>query len=459
VVALVALAAVACVPTQPPPPPPQFTTLDCSAPAADQVITVNTRLEAGCTYTGRFTVRQSNVILDCNGAVVDGTGKSGAGIAVATPADVDMGHVTVRNCNTVGWVNGMKVTRDGFRQLPAGHEYDHTLTDVTIQNSTVTNSRGVGIFVDGYTQRTTIVQSKITGAGSSGIYLEAGSRNNVVVLNELHDNGFIENGPGGQLFEVGGHTWRFWGTGREGLSIDGSYDNLVWGNHFAGNSAGGIFLYTNCSEFVNQKPERFFQRRTKAERNLIENNTFEGGLNGIWVGSRMSENTYPMDCANPAYIESGITRITLDYANDNTILRNTFHNVTYGVRVEDDGTRVEGNQFSGDDATYHAVIVGTKWRTSNLDRPVTGTVVTGNSSSIAGNPSPYRWQYGLGTLAFDGTNTALGAPATICQTPKTIPINALIFVLALALEDPPAPVTPTPDLTIATIGALPPCPV
>jgi parallel beta-helix repeat protein len=453
-VALVAVATSACV--LPPPPPPSVS-VDCSAPAADRVITVSTRLDGSCTYTGRISITASNVELDCAGATIDGTGRGGAGIAVTTPADVNLANVVIRNCRTTGWVNGMRVTREGFRQLAAGDEDDHFLAGVWIVDSTVRDSRGVGIFVDGYVRDVIVDNVTVRNAGSSGIYLEAGSRHNAVVNSRLLDNGFVENGPGGQLFTFGGHTWRFWGTGREGLSIDGSYDNVVRDNVFRGNSAGGIFLYTNCSEFVNQKPERFFQRRTKAERNLIDRNEFDGGLNGVWVGSRMSENTLPMDCANPAYYESGITRVTLDYANDNTITRNTFRNVTYGVRVEDDGTRVDANRFYGDDATYHAVIVGTKWRTSELSRPVRDTTVSRNESYIAGNPSPYRWQYGVGALAFDGTNTALGVPAAICETPKTIPINVMIYVLALALEDPPAPVTPTPDLTVETIGALPAC--
>jgi parallel beta-helix repeat protein len=453
-VAVVALVASACVL---PPPPPPSAAIDCSAPAADRTINVSTRLDGGCTYTGRFSITASNVELDCAGATIDGTGRSGAGIVVTTPADVNLFNVVIRNCHTVGWVNGMRVTRDGFRDLAEGHEYDHNLVGVTIADSTVRDSRGVGIFVDGYVRDVIVNRVTVQNAGSSGIYLEAGSRHNAVVNSRLLDNGFIENGPGGQLFTFGGHTFRFWGTGREGLSIDGSYDNVVRDNVFSGNSAGGIFLYTNCSEFVNQKPERFFQRRTKAERNVIDRNEFDGGLNGVWVGSRMSENTLPMDCANPAYYENGLTRVTLDHANDNAISRNTFRNVTYGVRVEDDGTRVEGNTFYGDDATHHAVIVGTKWRTGVLSQPVRDTVVTGNHSHIVGNPNPYRWIYGVDTLAFDGTNTALGGPTGICESPKTIPINVMIFVLALALEDPPAPVTPTPDLTVETIGALPPC--
>ena len=53
-----------------------------------------------------------------------------------------------------------------------------------------------GSDVDGYVSEVTIRRNTITGAGSTGIYLEAGSRRNVVAGNVLHDNGFGENSQG-----------------------------------------------------------------------------------------------------------------------------------------------------------------------------------------------------------------------------------------------------------------------
>ncbi len=40
---------------------------------------------------------------------------------------------------------------------------------------------------------------------------------------------------------------------------------------------------------------------------------------------------------------------------------------------------------------------------------------------------------------------------------KELPHLGIIFVIALALEEPGSPVTPTPDLTVPTLGPLPPC--
>ena len=119
---------------------------------------------------------------------------------------------------------------------------------------------------------------------------------------------------------------------REWLAIDGSRDNHIVGNTFSGNSAGGIFLYKNCGEFATSRPERWFQRRYGADGNLIEHNTFTGEDNGVWIGSRMSENVLPMQCSDPQY-QPGFS---LDYAADDTIRDNVFQDVTFGVRIEDD---------------------------------------------------------------------------------------------------------------------------
>ena len=194
--------------------------------------------------------------LDCRGAVIDGSGRDGAGILVHAPADADLSRVTIRNCAVLGFLNSIRVTRDGFRALPAGREIRPGIRDVLIERTHVSGSRGVGMYVDGYVTRTTIRNSSVTGAGSSGIYLEAGSADNVVSHNRIRRNGVRENGPSGERCfpPSSGARFRFWGIGREGISIDGSRRNLISRNRLEGNSAGGIFLYTNCGEYVNSRP-------------------------------------------------------------------------------------------------------------------------------------------------------------------------------------------------------------
>jgi parallel beta-helix repeat protein len=435
-------------------PGPGSTLVPCSEADQRVRITQSSHLDPSCTYTEGFDIVASDVVLDCRNALVQKDG-GGRGIEVSTPVDVDLSGVTVRNCRVDGFLNSFRATRVGFRDLAEGDEYDHHLSDVTVEHSTFTNSRGVGVYVDGYVSGVTLRDLTVTGAGSAGIYLEAGSKGNTVADNVVHDNGFRENGPHGSVREVGGVPFRFWGIGREGLAIDGSYDNHVSGNSFAGNSAGGIFLYTNCGEFVRSEPERWFERRTGADDNVIEDNSFTGGVNGVWVGSRMGENTFPMECSNPPYLTGPGSSVTLDRAARNVVRDNTFDDVTYGVRVEDDGTQVVDNVFTGPDGTHHAVVVGTRYRTGALDHPVRHTTVTGNVATIAANAFPYRWNHGVEDLTTRG-NLANGRAVGLCRgTP--LPHTAVIFVLAAAPENPQDPPEPPPGLAAPTVGVLPRC--
>jgi hypothetical protein len=129
--------------------------------------------------------------------------------------------------------------------------------------------------------------------------------------------------------------------------------------------------------------------------------------------------------------------------------------VTYGVRVEDDGTRVIGNTFAGPDATHHAIVVGTRFRTDALDHPVRDTTVTGNVSSIVGNAFPYRWNHGIDGLT-SSDNTALGRSAGLCRG-TALPHTDLIFVLYAAVDDPENPPEPPPGLAAPTVGVVPSC--
>ncbi|HEY8543953.1 MAG TPA: right-handed parallel beta-helix repeat-containing protein, partial [Acidimicrobiales bacterium] len=420
------------------------------------VLTASAHLDPSCTYTAGVDITASGVTLDCQGATIRSPeGAGGRGILIATPIDTPLSGVTVRNCHVEGFLNSLRVTRDGFRTLPEGEEYENGTSDILIERSTFEGSRGVGLFVDGYVEGVTIRDNQVRGTGSSGIYLETGSRRSRVENNVIVDNGYRENGPRWQPFSFAGIDLYFWGVGREGISVDGSYENAIVGNAFTGNSAGGIFLYKNCGEY----PDRpaYFERRYPSEHNLIEGNVFVGGTHGIWVGSRMGENTLPMDCTDPAYIDEPLRRVVLDRANDNTIRGNRFHDVVYGIRVEDDGNVVEGNTFTGSSPDRHAVIVGTPLRTTVLGRPVTGTQLVDNVADIVGNDHPYRWVTGHeGTV--ESGNVANGAPASLCEGVEP-PRSPFIFTIAVAPAGPNGePPAEPPTETFPVLGALPPCP-
>ena len=98
--------------------------------------------------------------------------------------------------------------------------------------------------------------------------------------------------------------------------------------------------------------------------------------------SRWSAATHPTSMAAGAGLAQPAT--------DATVRGNDFRDVTYGVHVEDDGTQVLGNVFTGGAAPTAAWSSAPRPHDA-LHRPVTGTVISGDTSTIVGNPNPYRW--------------------------------------------------------------------
>jgi len=169
----------------------------------------------------------------------------------------------------------------------------------------------------------------------------------------------------------------------------------------------------------------------------------------------MGENTLPMACTDPAYVDEPTRRIVRDFARGTVVRANVFRDVTYGVRVEDDRTVVEANTFDASSPDRHAVVIGTPDRTTVLGEPVDGTVLRANQADIAGNDSPYRWVHGQSHTKVEG-NTALGEPTGMCKG-VPLPRQPFIFAIAVAPALPDGSEPPTPDLTVATVGALPSC--
>lgn len=417
---------------------------------ADEALVIgeSSHLDPSCTWSKGIRIVASDVTLDCQGAVIASSG-GGYGIHVIAPTDVPLSGVRVRNCTVDGFLNCLHIERDGFRELAEGVEYESAFSDIVIEDSTFRNSRGVGIFVNGYVTGVTLRRLHIEGTGSSGIYLETGSTHTIVEDNQIVNNGYRENGPGGQFFDFGGIPFWYWGPGREGVSVDGARFSTIRNNYFEGNSAGSILLYKNCGEFPGSP--RYFERRYGAHGNVIEGNTFFGEINGVWVASRMAENTLPMNCTDPQYAPGYV----LDYANDNVVRDNDFVEVPYGVRVEDDRTTVEDNRFVSTDPAHVGVLLGTPLRTTRLGLPVADTHVTGNRAEIAGNTNPYRWVHGhVGTVFTD--NHSEGRPAGLCEGAP--PVRGP-FVMTTGFV--PAPGGVPPDVEQPPLPgpeALPPCP-
>jgi parallel beta-helix repeat protein len=430
--------------------------VDCSHASTRVTITVTSHLDSRCTYTGGFDITASNVTLDCRGALLRDTAADGVNaIVVAVDANANLQNVTIRDCRIEGFFHGIDIARNGVNQLAAGHEYDHYLRNVVVEDTNVADTHAVGIYVHPYVTGTVLRGDVVTGSASTGLYLDEGSRGGRIEGNVFASNGFVENGPGGTNTSFGGLSVRFWGPGREGIAVDGSSDNVIRGNWIAGNSAGGVFLYTNCGENVHTDPADWLDHRYGAEHNDVEGNVIAGSGTGVWVASRMGENVYPMDCSDVPYVSGPFKAITLDRAPYTTVRANVIVGAAFGVRVEDDHATVVQNWFVASSPADYAVIVGTPYRTGVLGEPVTDALVAGNLSSITGNPSPYRWVDGVSAL-HDAYNVALGKVSALCKAPD-VPRGPFVMVYAVAPQDPSQPPVPPPAYTVASLGVLPAC--
>ncbi|MBU6280693.1 right-handed parallel beta-helix repeat-containing protein [bacterium] len=414
---------------------PDSTLVACARASERVEVAANAHLDPACTYTAGFDVVASNVVLDCRGAEIRSPGTSGRGIHVKAPADVALSGVVVRNCVVGGFLNGIRVSRTGFKELAAGAEYDAAFSNVLVENGIVEDTRGSGIFVDGYVTGVTLRDLEIRRAGSVGIYLEAGSKGNAILSNHVHHNGYADVLPGGTPFPLGGIPFRYRGTGREGIAIDGSRDNRVVGNRIHDDAAGGIFLYKNCGEDVTSDPAGWWTRRYGADGNQVLRNRVSDERTGVWIASRASENQLFMDCSDPAYVSDASTRVHEDFADGTLVRGNVFEDVEFGVRVEDDGARVQRNRFRGSGST-RSIVVGTRQRTRVLGRPVAGTVVDRNRSELPSSAGPFAWIHGETGTTFTGNHASDGeVPALVPGTEP--PIGPFLFAQEVWIDPYP----------------------
>ncbi|MFI7839826.1 NosD domain-containing protein [Pseudomonas asiatica] len=286
------------------------------------------KLKAGCIYNQSIIINDSNVKVDCNGAVLDGQGERKYGVLIDSKGR-PLSNVTVANCKVRNFAaQGVLVTSgvpDAKRSTDRDFNYSVSPTKVTLSNLVVERAGGVGVFLHSYVTNVTLKDSIVSGSKGAGIYLEHSSRDNKLIGNVIKNNGAWNGPKTGQ---------------REGLAIDSSARNLIEGNKFSGNSAGGIFLYKNCGEKFSQG--RSVIRWQSSNDNIIKNNKFYDEKVGIWIASRQSRNQQKSDCGDPALDSE--KKYFADYANHNTIQGNEFCRNKLPIKVEGDDNIITGNR-------------------------------------------------------------------------------------------------------------------
>lgn len=332
----------------------------------DPMITQSVKLLPDCVYRETLQIRTDNVILDCNGATLDGGMALDAGIVIR--ARTRISNIVVKNCTIsnfkkVGIVIASETgTREKARIPDVNERYMKVPSAVEIVNCKIDNVSGTGIFVGDYAENISILNSTISRSRGVGIYLEFSSRNNVIRGNKIIENGFAPD-----------RKWRKWPQAREGIAVDSSAGNVIEQNIISGNAAGGIFLYKNCGERW-QTDRTAPVRWQSSDFNRIIENTISDMPVGVWVAQRQSLDLAFALCHDPYYFEG---KIVLDQAKHNVISGNELKNVIVGVRVEDDDNAVVSNRFHG--VRGGCVVVGTKFRAELLNWPVRDAKVDSNS--------------------------------------------------------------------------------
>ena len=404
-------------------PAPGSVLVPCAQATTHLTLTASAHLDPACTWTRGIDIATSGVTLDCRGAnLVRDPAYSGAGIRISADTTTALSNITVRNCNVSGFQGNLNVTRNGFKDLAVGSEYLNGFSNIRIDNSRFVNSANSSVFVNAFVTGVTFSHSLVENAGAVGLYLEAGSKDNVIEHSIFRHNGYkdVDNGP--VATQIGSTTVYYESTGREGIAVDGSRDNLIQHNLIEDNSSGGIMMYKNCGEKASQAGH--WVRNYGSTGNRLRHNVLRDQPNGIWIGSRAAENQYFMDCSDTPIVNvpGSLTKVFLDPVTDTFVEFNHLDGNTDAIRVEGDSATVRGNTI---EHATRGVLVGTKHRTTALAQPITGAVVTGNTANTT--TEPYGWVWGKGTLTFSA-NASGGAAGKL--NPGTQPtINPFLFVL------------------------------
>ena len=391
-------------------------------------------------------------------SVQSAPGSGGAGHRRSrTPADTTMSGDVVRNCRVSGFLNSIRVTRTGFRTLAAGHEFDHTLSDVVIEDSEVSGSRGVGIYVDGYVTDVTIRdvrgdRRRQLGDLPRGRLAAQHRHRQRDPRQRLHRERRrrASSSPSAACSSASG------ASGGRACRSTARPTTPSPATRSPGNSAGGVFVYTNCGEYKDRaglvrathrrrpQPDRGQHLRRRHHRRVGRlphgREHRADGLQRHPLRHRSAPERHP----RPG------RRATPCGPTPSTTSPTACTSRTTAPRSLD-------NSFSGPSGAYHAVVVGTRVRTTALDHPVTGTVDLRQRVDHRRQPEPVplgarRARHHRHRQPGPGPNRSASAPARSCPTcsssscwpwPTSRPA-------ARSRPDPPG-------LTMPLLGPLPPC--
>lgn len=316
------------------------------------------KLNKNCTYQGPLIITKSNTYLDCNNAILDGKNKTSNGVIIDAQGH-GISNVTIKNCNIKNYIfSGIKVSSG----IPANkltnnrsENYKKNASNIKIDSVTINQVSRVGIYLEAYTTDTEITNSIISDSGGVGVYLDQASKNNIISNNIITNNGV----------SVSGYK-------REGVAVDSSAGNIIQDNTFNGNGLGGVFLYKNCGEKISSG--KSVLRWQHSDNNIIRRNLFVNESVGIWIASRQSYNLRKWDCGDKPMDAKG--EYYEDYADNNVVENNKFCDVKMPIRIEGDNNIISKNLF--DDNNLKEVEIPTSMREKLTGKKATGNIITGS---------------------------------------------------------------------------------
>lgn len=273
-----------------------------------------------------FLITSSNITLDCSGATLYGMGTVPSGILVDSRGK-NISNIVIKNCIFQDFkYNGIRIGWSIFDYLKPllnlGDLYNSHPSFISISDVDVINSGTTGIYIDDYVSNVVVDRVSVSDSGGVGLYLEHGSKKNIIRFSKFYDNGRKIK--------------------REGIAVDASYQNVITNNYFSRNGAGSVFLYKNCQEHFSSGKAAV--RLFGANENTIKNNYFFREKIGVWVASRQSRDLSKFDCGVESL--SG-NKYYLDFADHNSLIGNNFCDVAHGVVVEGDYNSFIDNVFEG----------------------------------------------------------------------------------------------------------------
>ncbi|MGM8910463.1 right-handed parallel beta-helix repeat-containing protein [Psychrobacter sp. 1U1] len=356
--------------------PAATTIIDCAQLTPKQTVHVkdHSALNQSCDLTEksvRFVLSQSDSSLDCQGAALSTMAddkSTASAITIKPKTDDAIEDIAVANCHVDGYGHALHIRQysqpnqryiRGFIDPAANRRL--APRNIRVINVTSRNSINSGMFVGDHVHGVTFDKVRIQNAGTVGLYLEFGSRDNVIKNSVFIGNGF-----------------RTFKPNREAIAVDSSSNNRIENNRFIHNGAGSILLYRNCFEHADDPTRGNHFKRTESSRdNIIRGNVFQDEPVGVWVASRQSRNLKGFACGAYLIKETPFASYHLDSAKNNQIINNRFEQVEQGVVVEDDGTLISSNQFAAD--VTLPINIGSKVREDSAAGPIKNTLIKNNT--------------------------------------------------------------------------------